>query len=223
MWRCVGSEMTASVGRRLARRLRLRRVGLRQFGLRRFGLRRFGLRRFRLRQFGLALLVGVFATVGVTACGGDDEQRVAPYDVTPVPAVPDRTAAPTDGALPDGQYWTTALLPGATEGTLAATIVQAYFGPGCIEALGEAACTPEPGVAAEPTVDLAIDPAGVVLVTVVDADRRNYSIPVAELVRLVAGEAPNPLAPEGYEFSDDPFLLTVRNGAVTGINQIWVG
>ena len=170
----------------------------------------------------LGLAIGALLPLGLGACG-DDEQRVAPYDITPVPAVPDRTATPVDGPLPDGQYWTTDLRPGDTPGTLGATVVQAYFGPGCVEVLGTAACTPEPGIAPEPQVEITIDPATVILVTVVDDDRRNHSVPVAELIGLVSGAAPDPLAPEGYRFGDDPFLLTVRDGAVTEINQIWVG
>lgn len=161
--------------------------------------------------------------LAVVSCGGDDEPRVNPYDVAPVPAVPDRTAEPLAGALPDGQYWTEAIRPGEKADTLAATLVRAYFGPACTEELGAAACTTEPGVDATVSVDVDIDVAEVVLVTVVDDDRRNYSVPPAELARLVSGDTPDPLAPEGYTFGDDPFLLTLRNGAVTEVVQIWVG
>ena len=82
----------------------------------------------------LAALVVLPTTL--VACGGDDVQRVSPYDVTPVPAVPDRTAEPVEGVLPDGQYWTTGLRTGDDDSTLAATLVRAYFGPACTAELG---------------------------------------------------------------------------------------
>lgn len=165
----------------------------------------------------------VLASTALVACGGDDEQRVAPYDVTPVPAVPDRTAVPTDGTLPDGQYWTEGFGIGDEEDRLTATLVQAFFGPACVEELGADGCTTEPGVDADPAVDVVVDLTDVVLVSVVDDDRRNYSIPADEFARLVAGDAPDGRAPDGYTFTDDPFLLTVRDGVVTEVAQIWVG
>lgn len=177
-------------------------------------------RRSRRRRRLAALLLG---TTVLVSCGGDDEQRVAPYDVTPVPAVPDRTAVPTDGTLPDGQYWTEGFGIGAEEGRLTATLVQAFFGPACVEELGADGCTTEPGVDDDPAIEVVVDLAEVLLVSVVDDDRRNYSIPATELARLVAGEVPDPNAPEGYVFGDDPFLLTVRDGVVTEVAQIWVG
>jgi hypothetical protein len=169
------------------------------------------------RSFAVVLL----GASALASCA-EEGRQASPYDVTPVPAVPDRTSEPSDGVLADGQYWTQEIRTGDSEGTLVATLVRAYFGPACVEALGADACAVEPGVATEPASDVVIDIAEVILVSVVDDDRRNYSVPVTELIRLVAGESPDPLAPEGYVFGDDPFLLTVRDGVVTELAQIWI-
>ncbi|MEY4174260.1 MAG: hypothetical protein RI900_1425 [Actinomycetota bacterium] len=159
------------------------------------------------------------------ACGGDDAEVLRPYDRAPVPGVPDRTQ-PIEPAwvdsqigLVDGQYWAEDAVADADR--IVFTVVQVFFGPACEEELGAENCMNDYGILDEPTGDLATDPAALRIVSVAAEDQRNFSVPGAELMRLVSGEAPTG-APVDYEYTPFPFLLTVSGGAVVEARQIWV-
>lgn len=167
-----------------------------------------------------AVLLGL-----LSACGGDDAEVLSPYDKAPVPAVPDRTrpieAAWVDSqvGLADGPYWADeAVVEG---GRIVFTLVQVFFGPACEAELGAENCMNDYGVLAEPTGQLAADPAELRIVSVVADDQRNFSVPGSELVRLVQGEAPQG-GPVDYQYTPFPFLLTISGGRVVEARQIWV-
>ncbi len=170
------------------------------------------------------LLVGVasIAALGLAACK-DAPIVVHPYDKAPVPAVPDRTAEVTDTQpLPDGQYWASTVTVDADGFRLHFTLAQAFFGPGCAEALSAEQCDGDAGVLTEPTREIVVAPEGREPISVVDAKQNNYAVPSDELVRLIAGESPSADAPDGFAYVEYPYLLTARNGEVVGIQQIWM-
>jgi hypothetical protein len=173
----------------------------------------------------LLLSTGLVAAALLSACSSKPE-LLHPYDRAPVPAVPDRThevaAAWVDSqvGLADGQYWAGGVRVDGDR--LVFTIEQAFFGPACTTALGADECMSDYGVLEEPSGELAVDPTGLTVVSVVADDQRNFSVPAAELVRLAGGGAPSAGAPADYRWVDFPFLLTVRNGAATEARQIWV-
>jgi hypothetical protein len=165
-----------------------------------------------------ALLCAV--TLLLAACGSD-EQVVHPYDRTPVPAVPDRTAEVVDSdPLPNGQYWAPTVT--ADGGRLTFDLAQAFFGPACAEALGADQCDGDMGLKADPTRSFTVDPTGAAPISVVAENRQNYAIPAPELVNLVGGGDPSADAPDGYGYTEFPYLLTVDAGTVTAIQQIWM-
>ena len=173
-----------------------------------------------MRRGALAALV--MAASSVLAACGDDEQVVSPYDKVAVPAVPDRTEAVPDAsaALTDGQYWATAT--GVDGAAVQFVLTQAFFGPACEEELGADACDGEMGVVDDPSREIGVTMDGVSPITVVNEQRENFAVPGDEFVRLVAGEAPSADAPEGFAYQRYPFLVSVRGGNVTAVQQIWM-
>jgi len=163
-------------------------------------------------------LLMIVAVVLLAACK-DAPIVVHPYDKAPVPAVPDRTQPVTDAApLPDGQYWAPEVTVDADGFRLHFTLAQAFFGPGCAEALGIDQCDDDAGVLAEPSRDLLVAPEGRAPISVVD----NYAVPADELVSLIAGNTPSAEAPTDFVYAPFPYLLGVLNGEVVSIQQIWM-
>lgn len=160
-----------------------------------------------------AVLVGV-AALALVACSDPGPGKVHPYDRAPVPAVPDHTAeVPAQGDLPDGQYWAT--VTGADSGEPAPTItfhlVQATFdNKGQLQTIDD------------PSRDLASPIAALASATVVAADRQNYAVPADELLSLLLDNPPSSDAPEGYAWSEFPFLVTISGGQVVEAHQIWL-
>lgn len=176
------------------------------------------------------------AALPLAACADDLRERdpVRPYSFVPVPAVPDRTQAidPTwlEGSgetlgtdVTDGRYWATVAGWGEGEGAFVSfDLVQALFGPRCVQELGADACPNDIGVVAEPHGEYPAFVDGLRTVSVVDERQVNYAIDGSELLRLVRGEPAGEGAPAGYAFVPYPFLLTVESGRVVKAEQIWV-
>ena len=166
------------------------------------------------------------AALLLTACGDDAPAKVGLYDRAPVPAVPDRTAAidltiATNGA--DGVYWSD--LVGMSNGEpkmVTFLVTQAFFAAACIEELGEEICPNDYGTIDEPSRTIDVPLADLADVTVVAENQQNYAITAAELLALTGGEARSPEAPEGFQYVEFPFLLTMRDGKVVEAHQIWV-
>ena len=169
--------------------------------------------------------------LSLTACT-DDPETVQPYDRAPVPAVPDRTTAireqsvMVDGSLapsmPDGDYWAEASAVGSGRPFIMFDLSQALFGQTCFDELGESACANDYGVISEPHGTLSVLWDSLQSVTVVAESRQNYAVPGAELASLIGGNAPSADAPDDYSYVPFPFLVTVRDGAIVDVHQIWV-
>lgn len=172
------------------------------------------------------------ALVLLAACGGDGIQTVQPYDRAPVPAVPDRTA-PIDpetiggdnalmASVADGDYWAEAVAVGSGRPFIMFDLSQAVFGQRCIDELGAEQCADEYAVISEPHGTLTVLWDDLQSVTVVAESRQNYAVPGAELASLIGGNAPSADAPADYKYVPYPFLVTVRNGTIVDVHQIWV-
>jgi hypothetical protein len=168
---------------------------------------------------GRRLVAVTMAVLVLAGCTKDRALTVGLYDVAPVPAVPDHTAAVLE-PLADGDYWAPSV---AVEGDqLVFTIQQAFFGPGCAQELGAEACVDEPGVRDQPATSLSVTSADLGSVTVVTADRKNYAVTGTELATLVSGGHPSAKAPPTFAFAPYPYLVTVRDGAIELVHQVWV-
>ena len=173
-----------------------------------------------MRRAAALVLAGAIA---FSACGGDGEAKVQPYDHAPVPAVPDHThEVVATGTLPDGDYWATASGADTVGATVAFTVTQAFFGPACTAALGADRCDGDMGVLSEPTVTLTASAATFMSISVAAANRQNYAVPAAELVALVAGDSPGERSPADFQYEQYPFMVTVEGGIVTEAHQIWM-
>ena len=107
-----------------------------------------------MRARTIAVALAVVAAGTLVACS-DSESKAKLYDRAPVPAVPDATAAvPATGTLPDGQYW--ADMAEVVDGNIELTLMQAFFGPSCVAALGEEECPNDYGVQLEPSVTMRV-------------------------------------------------------------------
>ena len=160
------------------------------------------------------------------ACGDDAPAKVGLYDRAPVPAVPDRTEAidpAVTSGFADGQYWAELIvtLPTAP-GVLTFRLTQAFFAAACFAELGEDDCPNDYGTLDEPSVVTDVALADLATVTVVAENQQNYAVTADELFALTGGAAASPEAPEGYEYVEYPFLLTMRDGKVVEAHQIWV-
>lgn len=180
-----------------------------------------------MRRRALAVLVLL-----LVACADDEPVTVQPYDRAPVPAVPDRTtpikrtSVAVDGSLlpsaDDGDYWAEAIAVGSGRPFIMFDLSQAVFAQTCVEEHGAEACDDEYAVIPEPHGTVSVLWDSLQSVTVVDENRQNYAVPGAELASLVGGNAPSTDAPDGYRYMPYPFLVTVRDGTIVDVHQIWV-
>ena len=155
------------------------------------------------------------------ACGSDTLGSVDLFDRSPVPAGPDRTADPAGAPdKEDGQYW--AVDAAYDGGIIEFTVVLALFGATCETELSPVECPGGVGIVSGTPTVLGAEPDTMSSVTVVGTNRQNYAITGAELQHLVAGSEPASEAPDDYSFAPYPFLVTVRNGIVTTVHQVWV-
>ncbi|MEZ5271532.1 MAG: hypothetical protein R2694_04370 [Ilumatobacteraceae bacterium] len=173
-----------------------------------------------MRARTIAVALAVVAAGTLVACS-DSESKAKLYDRAPVPAVPDATAAvPATGTLPDGQYW--ADMAEVVDGNIELTLMQAFFGPSCVAALGEEECPNDYGVQLEPSVTMRVMADSTLTATVAADSGQNYVVFGDELATLVGGGQPASSAPEGYTYVPFPFLVTIAGGTVTELHQIWV-
>ena len=176
--------------------------------------------------------VAALVTTGavLAGCGGDEGPgTVGLFDRAPVPAVPDRTmtidaSSGVDATVGvDGQYWGQLVDVFAAEPPhLTFRLTQALFAEACIAELGAEACADGHGVVAEPSRVVDVPLSGIRSVTVVSERQQNYAITADELLSLAGDGTAAATAPADYTFADFPFLLTVRNGTVIDVRQIWV-
>ena len=122
----------------------------------------------------------------------------------------------------DGDYWAEATAVGSGRPFIMFDLSQAVFSQTCIDELGAAACDDEYAVIPEPHGTISVLWDDLQSVTVVDENRQNYAVPGAELASLVGGNEPSADAPDGYRYMPYPFLVTVRDGTIVDVHQIWV-
>jgi hypothetical protein len=154
-----------------------------------------------------------------------------PYVPVDAPNFPARSAPPASGEpWPDGDYYVVVrgAAPLAEEGSptprLAVTAYQLLTGPDAIAAAqadgvgldSDVYIPPEPS--ADGDVELAAD----LPISVARPDRPgvSYAVSGGELARLVSGAAPDG-APEGYQYVEFPFLLTMQGGRPAALQQLW--
>ena len=151
-------------------------------------------------------------------------QVVHDYDHVPVPAVPERTlSVAASGALTDGMYWAASVRitrAGGTD-TIELRITQAAFGPSCEQA-GGTDCANGYAAVLEPHRDITSSPSDLRSTSVAAESRQNFAVTPPEWVRLVRGDAPSSTAPSEYRYAQFPYLVTVANGSVVELRQVWV-
>jgi hypothetical protein len=163
------------------------------------------------------LLALAAAPLLVAGCSKPAPATAPLYARVPVPAVPDRTAPPSN--TKDGQYWATGVTYSKNNG-LEFELAQAFFGATCTTELGADQCANGVGVDTTKKGGVSIVPSGLPVVTVVAANGQNYAIDGTELARLVAGGAPSASAPADYKYIAGPFLVTISGGTFAAANEI---
>lgn len=156
---------------------------------------------------------------------------------TPVagPRPPDATTAidprwieangETLAGIADGVYWGTPEGVGTSSKQFVDLhLVQAFFDEACTARFGtgDDACNNDYGIVESPAGSF---PAFVDAryVSVVDeATKQNYLVDGPELFALVSGRAPAATAPTDFFFVPFPFLVTVKDGTVISLEQVWV-
>ena len=167
---------------------------------------------------GLLAVIALLVVIGMIIPTEEPESATL-YARAPVPAVPERTAAvATD--LADGDYWAEAVT--LADGRFTFTLMQALFGEACVEELGADECANDYSVLPEPTRELTVALAADTPITVTADSMQNYVVFADELARLLAGAAPAAAAPGDYTYVPFPYLVTVRDGEVVELHQIWV-
>ncbi|MCU1395625.1 MAG: hypothetical protein JWM34_4053 [Ilumatobacteraceae bacterium] len=161
-------------------------------------------------------------STGSTADGGPDYTPVSP------PTVPTTSAAVVaSGTEPDGVYYGT-----VTEGsdatpsddnTVAFQLVQLFRGDDCTAHFGaedQDSCVNDYGVETEPSATLEV-PLTDQYITVSDAaTQKSYQISGDELYGLIHGDDPSG-GPDDYLYSGFGFVITIKGGAVTRLEQWW--
>ncbi len=175
----------------------------------------------------------------VSSVAGSDVPRapLALYSEVGRPGLPlDHTAlidprwhqagsAALSSGLGDGTYWATVVgdgtgLPAQVEFRL----TEAYFGSACEAHFGGRDGSCDDGVGTDDTNSgefvMVVGEAGV---TVSDEmTQLSLQIDGGELFRLVAGGSAASAAPAGYRFVGFPFFVTVQDGHIVSVDQVWM-
>jgi hypothetical protein len=171
-----------------------------------------------MRRWVAAVAVGFTVLVGCSS----KPAVVHDYDHVPVPAVPERTmqVAAGTGSLADGTYWA-ATVAVQSDDTVRLRITQALFGPAC-EGAGGTDCGNGYAPVVEPSRDITTTPTSIRSISVAAENRQNYAVTVGEWIRLVRNTSPSSTAASDYRYARYPYLVTIANGAVVELHQVWV-
>ncbi len=159
--------------------------------------------------------------VGSTPAAGE-------YATAAVPTMPAQTAkVPADNSLPDGVYYATVGESGdppPAAGAVVFEIVQLFRGNACTAHFGSDdpdACSDDYGVETNPTTVRQIALTNQYITIADAATQDSYRVSGAELYKLIQGDTPSAGAPDGYLYSAFGYLLTVKGGKVTRLEQWW--
>lgn len=125
--------------------------------------------------------------------------------------------------LPDGTYWSWEY---ASDGdTVTFTLVQIFFGEACVEQFGDQdACPSDNNTLMSPsaTIEMPADQGSASVIMINEQSGFTpYRVSTREFTRLVAGTAPAPDAPPGYEFVPFGTIVTVRDGIAVAADQMF--
>lgn len=167
--------------------------------------------------------VAAALVVVLAACGGETPPEWS--IIQPRLNLGGETAdpVPVDRVLPDGRYWATAHeVLGSDD--IAFRVTKARFGATC------GAWARINGMQEGCPNDYAVDETGAQMLHADDVDwvsvassegpGTSYRIRYSTLEKFVRNEQVD--HPPGYEWAGFPFVLTVEDGIVTGIDQYWV-
>lgn len=140
---------------------------------------------------------------------------------TLVPEWNDRTTAIAE-PLADGLYWSDDYSSDGT--TVSFRLVQRIRGQACIDEFGDGAddaCASDGGRITEPstTVTMSADTPDVSIILFDNSTIAAYRVPAAEFIRLAAGAAPSPGAPEGYVWQPWGTGVVISGGRVVAAHQ----
>ena len=139
--------------------------------------------------------------------------------------VGDRTTAITD-PLADGLYWSYDYSSDGT--TVTFRLVQRIRGDACVEEFGDAAdteCASESGRLTEPSTAVTMTADGVDTSVISTAGAgagsgfEAFRVPAEEFIRLAAGDAPSPGAPDGYSWAPFGVGVVLSGGRVIAAHQ----
>lgn len=139
--------------------------------------------------------------------------------------VGDRTTAITD-PLADGLYWSDEYSSDGT--TVTFRLVQRIRGDACVEEFGDAAdteCASDSGRITEPSTTVTMTADGVDTSIISNAGVgagsgfEAFRVPPEEFIRLAAGGAPRPGAPDGYSWVPFGVSVVIGGGRVIAAHQ----
>jgi hypothetical protein len=130
--------------------------------------------------------------------------------------------------IADGVYWGTIVgtFEGAEGPGISFELSQVFFGDDCTAQFGtgDDVCLNDYQELPEPRGELPAYVASLQYVTVADVidNEISYLIDGAELYRMASGRPPSAGAPEYWALAPFPYLVTVRDGTVISVEQVWL-
>lgn len=152
--------------------------------------------------------------------------RYVPADDDAPPPLVDGTSDPIENPLPDGTYWSWEYESNGSA-TTEFVLSQLFTGDACLRQFGDSdeACASDNNTLYEPSATTMMSGA-VGSATVLSPDGEGgfdrFSVSPVEFSRLVAGRTPAADAPTGFSFERHPVIITVRDGEVAAVDQVFM-
>ena len=168
----------------------------------------------------------IVLVAALTACSSNDVAEPSEWSVTKANVGLGGSTAepvPVDRVLPDGRYWGT-LHEVLGSGDVVFDITRARFGAECESWAKDQGI--QGGCANDYDVDTStrqfLKARDVEWVSIADpaGPGRSYRVSLTTLMKLVRHEQVN--VPSGYSWTDFPFIVTIEDGRIVGIDQYWV-
>lgn len=126
------------------------------------------------------------------------------------------------GDITDGRYWV--VYHGSDGVTPFITLYVAYFGDACVAKAAEYAdeCLNDIFVTPSPTRDVVDVPfADSAYITIADVRTADSLLVDATELVLASTGTPSAAAPDSYEYIPFPFIATIVDGEIIGLEQVW--